>query len=67
MASSRTAGRNRAILADFEAGLGIAQLAELHRLSPSSISAIITAERHKRALSPDPLYRRWRDVSADRD
>jgi Mor family transcriptional regulator len=57
-------GRNREIFAAYRAGTTIAQLANDHRLFPRSIVAILNSEKHKRAVSPEPVYRDLR-TSAD--
>jgi len=54
------AKRNREMLAAHEAGSTIPQLAEAYALSTSSIGSILTGERHRRAVSPDPYYRALR-------
>lgn len=55
-----TAERNREMLAAYEAGRTIQQLSEDYRLSVASIGSILTGERHKREISPDPFYRALR-------
>ena len=56
------AERNREMLAAYEAGRTIQQLAQDYGLSETSIGSILTGERHKRALSPDPYYRAFREA-----
>ena len=57
---SFTAERNREMLAAYEAGRTIQQLSEDYGLSVASIGSILTGERHKREVSPDPVYRALR-------
>lgn len=52
--------RNRGILEAFEAGQSLEQLGDAHCLTPTRVRAILTAERHKRIVSPDPFYRTLR-------
>ncbi len=54
--------RNRAIFAAFRAGATIPDLAAAYGLRRSTISAILTTERHKNAISPDPEYRMPREL-----
>ena len=56
----RKAERDRDILAAFEAGKSIEKLGELRGLTYARITAILTAERHKCAVSPEPFYRSTR-------
>jgi Mor family transcriptional regulator len=49
--------RDRAIMAAFEAGKSIEELSEVHRLTRTRIVTILTTERHKRTVCPDPYYR----------
>jgi len=53
----RHAERDRAINAAFEAGKSIEELSEAHGLTCNRITTILTTERHKRTVSPDPYYR----------
>ena len=55
-----TAERNWEMLAAYEAGRTIQQLSEDYVLSVASIGPILTGERHKRKISPDPFYRALR-------
>ena len=52
--------RNRRIFAAFDAGKSLEQLGEDYFVSPSRIRAILTAERHRRIVSPEPFYRALR-------
>ncbi len=61
MGFARNEARNRQIYLAFRSGTKIADLASAHDLCPSSIAAILVAERHKHAISPRPEYRRLRD------
>jgi hypothetical protein len=57
MVLRKTAERNREIFAAFQSGAPLDQLAQDYALNRKSICAILTAERHKRAVSPEPPYR----------
>ena len=59
---SHNAERNREMLAAYEAGRTIEQLAQDYGLSDASIGSILTGERHRRKLSPDPYYRALREA-----
>ena len=59
---SNNAERNREMLAAYEAGRTIQQLAQDFGLSKDSIGSILTGERHRRKLSPDPYYRAFREA-----
>jgi len=50
------AERNREMLAAYEAGPTFKQLSEDYGLSIASIGSILTGERHRREVSPDPFY-----------
>ena len=52
--------RNRHMFAAFEAGQSLDQLGDAHCLTPTRVRAVITAERHKRTVSPEPFYRTLR-------
>ena len=52
--------RNRRIFEAFEAGQSLEQLGEAHCLTPTRVRAVLTAERHKRIVSPEPFYRTLR-------
>ena len=56
------AERNRKMLAAYEAGRTVQQLAREYGLSETSIGSILTGERHRRAVSPDPYYRALREA-----
>ncbi|MDR3562620.1 MAG: hypothetical protein P4N59_14460 [Negativicutes bacterium] len=55
--------RNRKIHETFEAGQSLEQLSKMYELSCERIAKIITAERNKIAVSPEPLYRAMRQQS----
>ena len=57
--------RDFQIFVAFEAGRKIEQLAEDYTLTDFRIRAIITAERHRRAFSPEPFYRNLRRAQPD--
>ena len=59
----RNIERDRKIHEAFEAGLGLEQLSKTYGLSCERIGKIITAERHKIAVSPAPFYRAIRSQS----
>lgn len=52
--------RNRAIFAAYMQGISKVSLAARHGLSVASVASILTAERHKQSVSPDPEYRKLR-------
>ena len=52
--------RNRRIMADFEAGHSLEQLSTDHALTPLRVLAVLTDEKHRRRVSPDPFYRSLR-------
>ena len=52
--------RNRGIFAAFEAGQSPEQLGECHGLTPGRVRAVLTDEKHRRTVSPDPFYRSLR-------
>lgn len=54
------AKRNQEMLAAYEAGRTIEQLSKDYGLSVASIGSVLTGERHKREVSPDPFYRALR-------
>lgn len=54
--------RNRRIMADFEAGKSLEQLSAEHGLTILRILAVLTDEKHRRRISPDPFYRSLRRV-----
>ena len=49
--------RNRQIFAAFEAGRSLAQLGEDHALTHIRVRAVLTDEKHRRMISPEPFYR----------
>jgi Mor family transcriptional regulator len=53
----RKSERDYAILVAFEAGRAVEQLAADYALTDVRIRTIIIAERHRRAVSPEPFYR----------
>ena len=48
--------RNRRMLADFEAGHSLERLGADHALTSSRVLAVLTDEKHRRQVSPDPFY-----------
>ena len=52
--------RNRQIFAAFEAGRSLEQLGEEHSLTHMRVRAVLTDEKHKRIISPEPFYRTLR-------
>jgi Mor family transcriptional regulator len=56
----RKSGRDFEILVAFEAGRTIEQLMVDYALTDIRVRAIIIAERHRRAVSPEPFYRALR-------
>ncbi len=60
MAEKPTTTRNRAIFSAAEAGQSIDDLAQIYRLAPASIRAIMADEGHRRAVSVDAYYRDMR-------
>ena len=61
----KTEERNRKMLAAFEAGRTVQELSQDYGLSVASVSPILTGERHRREISPQPFYREFRDASRD--
>ena len=61
---SNNAGRNREMLAGYEAGRTIKQLAHDFGLSETSIGSILTGEKHRRQLSTEPFYRALREAGS---
>ena len=55
--------RNRRISAAFDAGQKLEQLAQAHCVTPARIRAILTAEHHRRIVSPEPFYRALRSAA----
>jgi Mor family transcriptional regulator len=56
MTLRKVGARNREIFAAFQAGSAVAQLAAEYGLNPRYICEILLSEKHKRAVSPDPVY-----------
>ena len=54
--------RNRRIMADFEAGQSPEQLSAEYGLTVLRVLAVLTDEKHRRRVSPDPFYRSLRRV-----
>ena len=52
--------RNRRMLAEFEAGQSLEQLSADHALTRPRIRAVLTDEKNRRSVSPDPFYRSLR-------
>jgi len=63
MPRKTTAERNREILSAYESGSPIEQLGRRHALSLVRIREIVTEERCRRAVSPEPFYRHLRQLS----
>jgi Mor family transcriptional regulator len=53
----RNTERNRAIFVSHQNGETINELAEQYGLATSTVSQIITTEKHLRALSMEPIYK----------
>jgi Mor family transcriptional regulator len=60
MSMAPKSDRNRLIFAAFEAGRSLEQLGEDHALSHARVRAVLTDEKHKRVISPEPFYRALR-------
>jgi Mor family transcriptional regulator len=58
--SVTTSPRNRALIAEHEAGQPIEQLAQKYEISRKRVRAIIADEQNRRFVSTDPFYRRFR-------
>lgn len=56
----RTAMRNLELLMAATAGVSVEAIADRFNLSVARVQAILIAERHKVAVSPDPVYRALR-------
>jgi Mor family transcriptional regulator len=54
--------RNRHMMADFEAGHSLEQLGTDHALTTLRVLAVLTDEKHRRRVSPDPFYRSLRRI-----
>jgi hypothetical protein len=52
----KTGTRNRSIFAAYIAGRAINELAKQYGLTDARIIAILSSERHRIAVSPDPVY-----------
>jgi hypothetical protein len=52
--------RNRLMFAAFEAGRSVEQLGEDHALTHTRVRAVLTDEKHRRIISPEPFYRTLR-------
>jgi Mor family transcriptional regulator len=52
--------RDRAIFAAYEAGAAIETLANEYSMSVARVRAVLTCQRHKRAVSPEPIYQQMR-------
>jgi len=48
------------MFAAFEAGRSLAQLSEDHALTHVRVRAVLTDEKHRRIISPEPFYRALR-------
>jgi len=64
MTPKKTVERNREILAAFEAGQSIGSLGRQYGLGDQHIRALLTNERNKRIVSPEPFYRAIRRSKA---
>jgi hypothetical protein len=62
MGFPKTAARNREIFVAFLNGILKEDLAAQYNLTTQRIDAILSAERHKIAVSPDPNYRQLRHL-----
>jgi Mor family transcriptional regulator len=60
MTTAKTTKRNRDMLKELEDGMSVETLASKYGLSSSTVSAILAAERNRRAVSPDPVYKAFR-------
>ena len=56
----KTDVRNRKMMAAFDDGRTIAQLAHDYRLSEDRVRTVLAAEKHRRLVSPHPFYRELR-------
>lgn len=54
--------RDREIFVAFEARRSLEQLCEIYGLTCDRVRAIVTAEQHKRTVSPEPFYRAIRQT-----
>ncbi len=52
--------RNRRMFDAFEAGQSLAQLGDIYCLTQARVRAVLTDEKHKRTVSPEPFYRTLR-------
>jgi uncharacterized protein (DUF433 family) len=52
--------RNLELLMAAKAGVSVEAIADRFNLSVARVQAILIAERHKVAVSPDPVYRALR-------
>ena len=55
-----TEARDRAMLAAFEAGYPLEQIARDYGVTERRAQAVLTAEKHRRLVSPEPFYRELR-------
>ena len=62
---SKNGARNREIYAAWESGVPVEQLSAEFGLRVSWIAALLSAERNKIAVSPDPVYRQIRQSMAE--
>jgi Mor family transcriptional regulator len=53
----RNTERNREMFVSYQNGITINDLAEQYGLATSTVSQIITTEKHLRALSMEPIYK----------
>jgi len=52
--------RNRSMFAAFEAGQSLEQLGAAYCLTLTRVRAVLTDEKNRRTVSPDPFYRTLR-------
>jgi len=62
MSLRKTADRNRAIFAAFEAGRSAESLGEQYGVTVERVRVILTDERNRRDLSPESFYRILREA-----
>jgi hypothetical protein len=59
----KTGDRNREMMAAFDAGKTIEQLACDYRLTEDWVRTVLAAEKQRRLFSPEPFYRELRSRS----
>lgn len=60
MALPNNGERDRAIFAAYEAGAAIETLANRYSMTVERVRAVLTCQRHKREVSPEPVYQQMR-------